>query len=223
MKKALLMFGVLAFVVNMGLSADNLSDGNKYVKMAKDMFGDLTPTQMHLIKSSIGSTVNILGKYSTSMDVYKYLADFKEVVDYSARYKDARTDAEKTAAGKAGSKSMLKVLEGFSILAGGQLYGVVFPVLLKQIDRLIDVMALHYAEIILEDYAASDPQKYGNPPLRWSDIAYSEYRPLAIQMLAKASNPRNVLADLVLVIYNMEDIKEQTGQRRTFPNRSGKY
>jgi len=211
MKKALVLFGVLALVVNMGLFADNLSDGKKYTKMAKEVFGDLTPSQMSQIYSKIDKTVDALGKISTGLDSYKYLKSFKEVVSWAAVYKDASSDADKITAAKNGSKQMLKMLDAFVSLAGGPLYGMILPTLLKSVDKTIDIIHLKNARIQLADWAAADTDRYYG--WTWSAVCGMGYENLAVEIIAKYQGGLRPLAAVVRTIEELDKIKEITGQR----------
>jgi hypothetical protein len=217
MKKALVLIGVLALVVNMGLSADNLSDGRKYTAMAKDIFGDLSPSRMQYIANQVKDTADTLGKISTAMDSYKYLKGFYDVCIWSARYKDASTDAEKIAAGKAASRSMLRMLDAFVSLAGGPLYGMVLPSLLKAVGQTVDIIHLRNARIQLANWAG-DTSEYtaiygGTGRIRgwdWSGVCGAGYENLAVEIIAKYNGGLKPLAAVVDVIERLEKLRDIT-------------
>jgi len=220
MKKVLVLFSLLALVVNMGLFADDLSDGKLFTRKAKEIFGDLSPSDMEKIYSTIGEAADKLGKISTALDSYKYLKSFQEVVRWSKIYKDASTDDQKRAAGKAASKSMLKMLDAFASLAGGPLYGMILPKLLEAVDKVVDVMHLKNAEIKYAEWASYpwmylDGKKYhyNGQYWNWADVAASGYHGIAVEVIAKYNGPLTELAATVQIIDRLEKIKEITGQR----------
>jgi hypothetical protein len=214
MKKALVLFGVLAFVVNMGLSADNLSDGRYYVAKAKELFGDLLPGNLEYVAINLKNAQDLVGKYGTATDMYKMLKGSVEVLKWSATWKDANTDAAKISANKAASKSMLKVLDSFVSIAGGPIYGQVVPVLLKAVENTVDLIALAQARDIVFNEYASGGQVYraGNFCTGWTwqhIIDEPAYRNIAVQIIASGKVKTNNAAFTATmeVVEKLEAIK----------------
>jgi len=187
MKKALVFFGVLAFVVNMGISADSLSDGKKYVQMAKDIWGG-DVNQLQRAYTQIGEAADALGKISTGLESYKYLKSMLEVAQWSRTYMNATTDAEYIAASKGGSRSMIRMLEGFVSLAGGPLYGMIVPTLLKGVEKAVDAIHLRKAELLYVEWVANPNEYYNGESYHgwdWASIAAAGYHGIAVEVINK--------------------------------------
>jgi len=214
MKKKIVVLVLLIAVVTGTAFASDLSVGTDYVAKAKGIFGNLSPYEMYKIYDHIGEAVDLLGKISTGMNSYKYLKNFREVVKWSSEYKDATNEVDKAAAGKAASKSMLKVLDAFVSLAGGPLYGMILPTLLKAVDQVIDIMDLHYAEITLANWAGNPSEYeaiYGSRTFlgtSWSDVVAMGYQNLAIEVIAKhkKGSPLKPLAEVVMIINALQKL-----------------
>jgi hypothetical protein len=192
MKKALVLFGVLALVVNMGLFADNLSDGKKYVQMARDIWGG-DVNQLHRAYAQIAEAADALGKISTGLESYKYLKSMLEVAKWSRTYMNAKTDEEYIAASKGGSQSMIKMLGSFISLAGGPLYGMIAPTLLKGVENAVKAIHLGKAQQLYVQWC-SDPYEYYNGEKYhgwdWNDLHVRGYDGIAVEIIDKYAGDR---------------------------------
>jgi len=192
MKKALLVFGVLALVVNMGISADSVSDGKKYVQMAKDIWGG-DVNQLHRAYTQIGEAVDALGKISTGLESYKYLKSMYEVARWSRAYMNATTDAEYISASKGSSQSMIKMLESFINLAGGPLYGMIAPTLLKGVENAVKAIHLKKAEQLYVTWCSYPYEYYNGEKYHgwdWNDLAVRGYHGIAVEIIDKYADDR---------------------------------
>jgi len=207
MKKVLVLFSLLALVVNMGFSVDYVAEGKKYAALARDVFGN---NKLDHILYRIEKAADGLGKISTGLDSYKYLKSFSEVVRWANRYKDAKTDIEFEVAGREANKSMLKMLEAFASLAGGPLYGLILPTLLKGVDQAVN--AIHYRKA-QQQYVewVSDPYSYRNGNKYhgwdWPAVAAAGYHGIAVEVIAKYDGPLLPLAAVVQIIEWLEELK----------------
>jgi len=158
------------------------------------------------------SACDIMGKVNTGMDAYKTLKGIAELTNWAWKYKDAKADSDFLAANRNASHSMVKVLDGLVSIAGGPVYGMVFPVLLKAVDQTIDIMALDNARKKFAIYV-TDSDMYGKAAgMSWYDIAYTleyskEYKDLAIQIIAKNNGPYTDFAAVAYTIRHLQDAK----------------
>jgi hypothetical protein len=211
MKKALVLFGVLALVVNMGISADPLSDGKKYVKMAKDIWGgDLN--QLHKAYDQIAKAADELGKISAGLESYKFLKSLLEVTRWSRTYMNATTDAEYIAANKGASSSMIKMLDSFINLAGGPLYGIIGPTLLKGVENAVKAIHLRKAEQLYAEWCAHPWMYYNGETYHgwdWNDLHVRGYSGIAVEIIDKyaGDGPYKPLPIAVRICEILEKLK----------------